>query len=775
MSTLSSQSSIDSGDKPAEEIAKVTHGTRRSWLLAFLLLPAVTLLGVCLALDVFRKDLSIPFEYAHDAFLVTVPIKTTIQEGWWLQSERLGAPMRMEFYDYPSNPSLHIAIIKLMAMFDNNAFRLLNWYFLISFPLIAICTLAAFKTMKMPLWPSVFLSMVFAFAPYHFWRGESHLWLGCYFTVPLSMIIIAWVIQDRKDLFFNRQEGRLRWTPFAFPTFAAVLICAALGFDFPYYPIFAAFLLLVAGPFASIRLHSWQPAIRAGALICMIAGFFIVNISPNLIYSAMYGKNRSPALATVRNWNHGEMYGLKIASLLLPAENHPIKKLDRLRDKYEHGTIAPSEGSAPALGSVAAIGFIALVGWLLFRQNRGARSMDSTIDAMSILNVATLLLATVGGFSALTNLLSGGALRGYNRISIYIMFFSLVPVGFWIARMQSNAMKSTLQGRRWATPAFYVGLCVCAILSGYETSRYCRMTGPAELAEFESDRKFVDHIGDSVGKSGKIFQYPVQNFLSQVGPAIQYDPYTHFRGYLHSDTLTWSFGAVLGRAPALIQDWIDSQSPEEALQTLAMMEFDGIYIDRKLYADHGAKMESAFAAALGIEPSVSDNGRLSFFPIQGYEAKLQAKLTPDKFERTKYAAMHPVLTEWQGADLEEVYPTDRFRWVRGKSARLKIHNLGDKQQTLELHFGVAAATEPSASAVVKGLGLGMNEELRIGQDPVFVDKVIEVPPGVHYLEFQCDATPLHTPVRDVTFRVCGFKQSVVTEEFVAEGKRSINR
>ncbi len=734
--------------------------SRRQWILAFVATPLAALLGVCIALDVFHRDLSIPFEYAHDAFLVTIPIKTVVQEGWWLENHRLGAPMQMEFYDYPSNPSLHLAIIKLLALFDSNSFRLLNYYFLLSFPFITLCSLAAFKTLRMPVLASVFLSLIFAFSPYHFWRGESHLWLGCYFTVPLSMIVIAWVLQDRKNLFFNFENGAIQWTVLALPSCVAIAICASLGFDFPYYPIFAAFLLLIAGPYAAIRVHSWQPVIRAAGLICLIAGFFILNIAPNLIYSMQHGKNKSPMLATVRNWNHAEMYGLKIASLLLPAENHPVGKLDRLRDKYERGTIAPSEGSAPALGTIGAIGFLTLIGWLLFRQNRGTRSQDATVDAMSILNVATLLLATIGGFSALTNLFSGGALRGYNRISIYIMFFSLVPVGFWIAKVQLQ-----FEGRRRLQQALVFGLFVCVVFSGYEQSRYCRMTGPTELAEFESDRQFVNHISDTVGSSSKIFQYPVQNFLSQTGPAIQHDPYSHFRGYLHSDTLTWSFGAVLGRAPAQIQDWIDGQTPADALRTLALMEFGGIYIDRKLYADNGAKMEAAFELDLGIKPTVSGNGRLSFFPIQSFENRLRAENSATSFAAMKYAAQHPVITEWENADVEEVYPTERFRWIQGKRARLKILNMADTTRRIEIHFGIATANESRAKLMLKGVGI--SEEIDIGQEPVAIDRVIEVPQGTHYLEFYCDAKPLHTPMRDVTFRVCGFNQHVTTDVSLA--------
>ncbi len=737
----------DSTASPAEEID--ARSASRQWLIAFVLTPIVSLVAVMASLDLWQQDFSIPFEYAHDSFLVTVPVKTMVEEGWWYTNPRLGAPAEMNFLDYPSSPNLHIAILKVMALFDSNAFRLLNWYFLLSFPLIAVCTLAAFKTLRLAPFPSAALSIVFALAPYHYWRGIAHLWLGCYFTVPLAMIIIAWVVQNRRGFLVDIQQGKLRMKLFSPATLVALAICAALGFDFPYYPIFAAFLLLVAGPFAAYQLRSWQPVYRSAILITAIAGFFVLNLLPNVLYRLQNGKNYSPTLVTSRPWNHAEMYGLKIASLLMPAENHPISKLDRLGQKYLSGTVAASEGSAQSLGTVAACGFLALIAWLFVKQNRGQRPDDQLMDWMSMLNVACLLLATVGGFSAVVNLMSVGALRGYNRISIFIMFFSLVPVAILMARVQAKYLHA-----QWQQLSY--GLIVCALtsLAVFEQSRYFRMTGETELAEYQSDRDFVAGITHSVGQDAQVFQFPIQNFLSHVGPAIRWDPYTHFRGYLHSDTLRWSFGAVTGRSGSQIQNWIGSKNTQEAVAMLALMGFEGIYVDRKLYDDHGAQIEADLQNLLGTQPLVSANDRLSFYAIDGYAASIKQALDPARYAALVDEAMHPLIIDWEQFDVEEVYPTTAFRWCNGHKARLAINNLSDQEKTVEIHFNVAAAHEGPAELHLTGLGL--DETLPIGQTPSTFSKRITIPPGQHHVKFVSDAEPLVTPYRNVTFRICDF-------------------
>lgn len=754
-------SSLTISDKPSSSTATSTPtfsetlpaDSPRAWMWAFLVTPLVSLLAVCLFLNVFQRDLNIPFEYGHDAFLVTIPIKTMVEEGWWYESAHLGAPMKMEFYDYPSSPNLHIAILKVMALFESNAFRLVNYYFLLSFPLIAVCTLAAFKAWRLSVWPSVVLTLLFTLSPYHFWRGISHLWLGVYFTVPLAMILIAWLVQDRHGFLVDGDRGHWRSRFFSRSSLIAIAICASLGFDFPYYPIFAAFILLVMGPFVAYRLSSWRPMVRAVGLIGLIACFFVANLLPNLFYRVQNGKNYSETLATIRHWSHAEMFGLKIAPMLLAAENHPIKSWDRKRQKYLEGTVAYSSGSSQALGSTAALGFLALVGWLLIRQNRGRKESDLVMDSMSVMNVACLLLATVGGFSAIANLLSVGVLRGYDRISIFIMFFALVPIALGMMRLQTWASRTT--SRRIAYAACLV---LIAGFGMFEQSRYCRMPGPATIAEYNSDKKLVETITADAGAEGRIFQYPVQNFLSQAGPAIRWDPYTHFRGYAHSSTLTWSFGAVVGRAPAQVQNWIDALPPDQAVETLALMDFGGIYVDRKLYDDHGVKFETALKDTLKREPVVSDDARFAYFSLKDYTSGLSAKYSAEELASRREAAQHPLIAEWDSIDAEEVYPTERFRWCQGKSARLCLINLSKAPKTLQVKFAVATSQDPQAQLTISGLG--QTEKLPIGTEPKLVERTLTVPPGTHYIKFASDAEPLITPVRNVTFRVCDFNYRV---------------
>ena len=61
--------------------------------------------------------------------------------------------------------------------------------------------------------------------------------------------------------------------------------------------------------------------------------------------------------------------------------------------------------------------------------------------------------------------------------------------------------------------------------------------------------------------------------------------YSHLRGYMHSNTLRWSYGAVKGRN----SDWMLSlpTDPNELIEVLRTKNFKAIWLDTLGYEDSG--------------------------------------------------------------------------------------------------------------------------------------------------------------------------------------------
>src|ERR1700732_4603441 len=93
-----------------------------------------------------------------------------------------------------------------------------------------------------------------------------------------------------------------------------------------------------------------------------------------------------------------EHYGLKIIQLLMPVQHH---QLPWLRDfATEYNTFAPlvTENQQASLGLIGSFGLLALLGRALLQYRSAQRG--STLDGLTLLVVAAVLLGTIGGLGA---------------------------------------------------------------------------------------------------------------------------------------------------------------------------------------------------------------------------------------------------------------------------------------------------------------------------------------------------------------------------------------
>jgi len=227
---------------------------RRREVLAYLATLVLALVFAFLLLRLWRADLSVPFAYEHDSFPILMWTKTMIDNGWWLTNQYLGAPTQLEMHDYPTNCNLHFAVLKGLSIWSSNPAVLVNVYFILSFPLVSLAALTALRSMNVARAAAVVGSILYAFLPYHFWRGEAHLFLAAYYMIPLICMVIVWIARGEPFLVVRRLEtGRLHLELTSGRALWSLLICVAIGCDFPYYPIFAGLFLIVGGIYTFAR------------------------------------------------------------------------------------------------------------------------------------------------------------------------------------------------------------------------------------------------------------------------------------------------------------------------------------------------------------------------------------------------------------------------------------------------------------------------------------------------------------------------------------------
>ena len=327
--------------------------TRQVWGGKKACIAYVGMLVLCSALLVlvmklWKANLAVPFGYfpGGDALCYSIFVKGLIDNTWYWQNHFLGMPTGLELYDFPLSDGVHFSFIKFLFFLSADYAVVLNSYFPLNSPLTALTSLFVFLRFGLSYGPSIVGSLLFAFLPYFFFRGEAHFLYALCYHFPLVVMCVLWVSLGERFFYFDRSSYKLvhPWVSSKF--IISSMICTLVASGLVYYAFFAVFFLLCAGMYAFLYRKHLHSLLTAGALSAVIFFVFLVNISPSLFYFAQNGRNE-----IVARWlpAEPEIYGLKIAQLLLPVDAHRIPLLARLKDHYNRQAPLVNENGIASL------------------------------------------------------------------------------------------------------------------------------------------------------------------------------------------------------------------------------------------------------------------------------------------------------------------------------------------------------------------------------------------------------------------------------------------
>jgi phosphoglycerol transferase len=577
-------------------------------------------------MKLWLADLRIPLDYNGDALVTSTWIKGVIDNGWYLQNDFIGAPFGHEMYDFPLSINLDILIIKLVSFFAHDYALTMNIYFLITFPLTTLTSMFVLRQLKISYTSSILGSLLFTFLPYHFWRGERHLFLAAYYMIPLIIMVFLWVYTE-KNLLICKFNSKMR-AHLNQKSILCIAICILISSTFIYYPFFSCFFLIVAGVSSSISRGHRNPLIVSIILIVLIIIGVLINTSPTLLYQNENGKN---LVTAVRAPQDAELWGLKIIHLLLPISMHRVPFMAAIANKYIN-TSPLNNHSSPSLGIIIGIGFLLLIGWVYYRLSGGLKYKIKQCDILndlSILNLSALLLATVGSFSSIFAYSIwyffplSSQFREYTRISIFIAFFSMVAIVMLFDRLSKKHARSYNQKILFSVfvgIVLLVGIMDQTTNQSYATGQSYESAYTSISAEYLNDKDFINNIEAIMPSGAMIYQLPYVTFPEHP-PVNQMNGYSHFRAYLHSKDLRWSYGAMNGRRGDAWNRAVANKPLVDMVGILSLAGFGGIYIDCYGYEDYAVNITSNLSKILDAKPIVSTNGRLCFLDMTKYNNK----------------------------------------------------------------------------------------------------------------------------------------------------------
>lgn len=762
---------------------------------------ALTLLALTFVMQLWRASPGVPFTAEGDAAFVEMTVQNIIDTGWFQNAPRLGAPFRASLHDFPQGgDNLQFALIRGLAFFSSDAGTVTNAYFLLTFLLVALAGLFVLRWLGVSRPVSVVLSVLYAFLPYHFYRGEAHLFLSGYYAVPLG-IALAVTATRGNPLFERRAEpaflryGRLRrrkarsgrtglraWaTPRSFATLA---LAAVIGSSGSYYAAFTLVLLGAAGALHAVRGRALTPALPLVMAAAAIVGVLGLNLLPDAVHRMRHGANERVAQ---RDPAETDRYGLKLTSMLLPDPDHRVASLGALGARYRGTSDVPSEGGQ-SLGIIGAAGLLWLltVGLTSVAGGRTLRNADGPHRTLSFLAIVTLLTGTIGGFSALVAIFLTPQFRSWNRVTVLLAFLSLAAIGLLIDRWwggraptalgpaaaarigppvnggpglrrrrrgqvgrvaaDGDAVRRAVRRRRAVGSA---GLAALLLVGLFDQTGGAVPAYRANAAEHDSDRAFVRTIEARLPRGSMIYQLPYVSF-PEAAPIHDTGSYDQVRGYLHSDHLRWSYGAVRGRDHGW-QDALLGQPLDLVLRRLAAVGFAGLWIDRHGYLDNAVSLEQALSDRLA-PPLVSGDGRLSFFSLVDFTAALRRDHPSSELDALTARTLSPVTTS-PGDGLQRHREGGATHWFDGEaSATLHVTNPSPAPRTATFEARLEAAGPGTVTITWPDHSV---EQVPVTAGETPIQRQVVVPPGEHALRFTTDlpAFPAREATPNLRFRL----------------------
>lgn len=555
-----------------------------------------------------NMDFSIPFGYdGTDTMSSLVTAKMVSDTGWNLGTDRLAAPYH---YDNSSDiiAGLHNADVLTMKFFvtifgSDEIAKAVNLTFITAFYFIAWIAYFVLRKMRLKEWVAAGGALTYAFLPFIFFRNIEHLVLSCYYFVPLLVLLCMWIYEDERFLRLDRGFFKYK------RNLAAIFFCLCIASSgIAYWQFFGCFFLCATALINVVKTKEYRYIRQSLLCVAGIVFFMLLGCMPELVGLLTGSGMGTPG--RLRSMPDAEYYCLKMIQLVMPVRGHGIPYLQSRIDEYNTTAPLVTENVSAYLGIMGIIGLITLF-LMLFRKKSDSDSAGyKRLAALSELNLCGILFGTLGGFGTIFFVFVSQTIRGYNRISVYIAFFCIaavcIMVNEWSARIARKGLRTALA----------VGFSLFVLLGIWEQNPRIEIPYGENYDKWNNDKAFVARIEETAGEGTMIYQlpyiqYPEGGMLNDMADS------ELFVGYIHSDTLKWSFGIVKETEENAWNMAIAALPAAQQVEQLRSKGFGGIYINRKGYADSAWQtVERELSVYLNEEPLVSENGTLSYFSIR---------------------------------------------------------------------------------------------------------------------------------------------------------------
>ncbi|WP_414663881.1 hypothetical protein [Horticoccus sp. 23ND18S-11] len=658
----------------------------------------------------------VPTDYVGDAHEVLARIKAASEgESWPLTPQvidRLGTPFGAHWNGYPT-PDKPLMLLLGALSHLIGVFAAANVGLMLAQVSAALAFYFTARWLRCR-WEWAWAgALLFAYTYHTFHRGLAHFSFVFTWTVPLGLLAVWLIAQSR----------RLEWCS------AGAVVCLgvglALGVSTPYNLLFWGQLLcwaLLAQWFGARRRANLTIGIAAG--VVAVSAFFVTNAE---VWLFVQEPEAVPLLT--RNYGGTERYALKPMEMFIPPTFHRSDLFAFFGHRYSRWSEWRGEPYLPYLGVVGIIGLV----WLAMASAR--RLFARRSPPGQALSAGWLLAyATVGGLTNVIAFFLGfQVFRATNRVAVFISALVLVFLAVRLSRLTA----------RWPVP-WRVAAAMAVALIGvldqlprrWPDEVYTRMA-----ADVRSDLKFGKELDAALPPGAMVFQLPVLGFPEVLPPNRLVD-YEHFRPYLTTDHVRFSYGAAKFRARSRWQRDLENVPIATLVRRLESYGFSALYLNRKGYEDR-AERTLQDLKALGYTRRIEGSGGQQVMVMLRPQA---APVLPLGRAFTFGRGWHP-------------RPDDGVRWAF-ENAVVSYFNPYDRPITADVHFKVVGNGLCRVVVEHNGRPIRTVEVGEAASDLAF--PAFPLAPGVNVIAFRPKDAAKRLGSGPYQLRSFGLKQSSIT-------------
>jgi phosphoglycerol transferase len=622
----------------------------------------------------------------------------------------LGAPFVANWNDYPIVEEGIFAwyglFVRLFGVFAGSNLTLLSAHLLAAGSFYFVCHHLRYAKAI-----SFVLGILFSMSGYAFARGLWHLVLTFYWNVPLGFLVVWWCLTGQAH---SNKKKRI----------FSIVVSVLFGIQYIYYTGMYAQFLALAALVSWLRRNDKAQVLFPVVLLGVVAlTFGLMNVD-TFCYRFANGPN--PA-ALARLYSALELYALRPVELLLPM-SHRLTALQEWTNRayYSQTMFQGGENNSPYLGMVA----LAALAGLVASSLRAIAPGDGARLPVHAWGVAWILVySVIGGLNGIIGSFGFILFRGTNRYSVVILTLSLL----FLARQLSPFVR-----RR----PIVGGACAGAILVLGLWDQLPAVPNPSAIAQLHQkiagDGQIARSLEKRLPKQAMIFQLPVVGY-PEVGPLLGMQDYEHFRPYLQSRSLRFSYGSHKGRTRERWQSELMQLGVSNAVSQLEKFGFAALLINRKGYPDNAVSMlaELRSAGRTDILCESEDLVAIALEPVPD-------PLLPPDFDKN-----------WYGL---EGTLTDNWRWSSG-DAKLIIYNNQSTPRNIHVAFSLGTLRARTVE-VFSGANKLYAATLDPAQRPPRADIDMFLQPGTNVLYFRSDQSaepPGNGDSRNIAFAIRNFE------------------